>query len=112
MSMMVESPRWLIKKGRNEEAIRSLSWVRNLPDDHTVVSREVTSIKSQLQEERELLGGVGPLAATCKEIFSRKMALRVELAMAMKWMSNLTGYEMKYFRSIWSKLTHISARIP
>lgn len=47
------SPRWLIKKGREEKAIRTLAWLRKLPADHELIQIEFLEIKAEcLFEER------------------------------------------------------------
>ena len=48
-----ESPRWLIKVGRHEEASRTLSHLRQLPEDHPYVTSEIIDINAQLDRERE-----------------------------------------------------------
>lgn len=88
---MIESPRWLVKKGRLEEARKNLAWVRNLSPEHEYVEKELSDIASQLRHERESLSGQGAIKGAWKEISSKKMRFRVIFALAMKWMSNLTG---------------------
>jgi len=47
------SPRWLVKQGRNIEALQTLSYLRNLPADHELVQIEYLEIKAEgLAEER------------------------------------------------------------
>jgi len=52
-----ESPRWLARKDRWEEARNILSLVRNLPQDHPYVAGEIQEIWDQLEHERTLIGG-------------------------------------------------------
>lgn len=92
MTFMIESPRWLVKRGRIEAARRNLSWVRNLPADHESVEQELSEMRTQLQLEAELGQDQGSLQAVWKEMTGENMRFRVIFAMAMKWMSNLTGY--------------------
>ena len=63
-----ESPRYLIKKGRREEATRNMSRIRQLPTDHPYVLREIHAIDVQWQEEQESTMGQGWLGVV-KEIF-------------------------------------------
>ncbi|OJJ94985.1 hypothetical protein ASPACDRAFT_1892153 [Aspergillus aculeatus ATCC 16872] len=47
------SPRWLVKQGRDEEARRTLSYLRKLPADHPAVEHEYKEIKAEcLFEQR------------------------------------------------------------
>lgn len=47
------SPRWLVKVGREEEALSTLAWLRKLPTDHELVQVEFLEIKAEsLFEER------------------------------------------------------------
>lgn len=54
-----ESPRWLAKQDRWEEASRVLSLVRNLPESHDYVRKEMTEIREALDHERRLIGNAG-----------------------------------------------------
>lgn len=51
-----ESPRWLARKDRWEEATKILSLVRQLPADHPYVAGELYEINEQLEHERRLIG--------------------------------------------------------
>lgn len=54
-----ESPRFLIKKGRVEHAIKNLCEIRHLPEDHEYVVREIHDIRRSLAEEQEATMGQG-----------------------------------------------------
>jgi sugar porter (SP) family MFS transporter len=54
-----ESPRWLARQDRWDEASRVLSLVRGLPATHPYVAGELTEIKDQLDHERRLIGNAG-----------------------------------------------------
>jgi sugar porter (SP) family MFS transporter len=41
------SPRWLVKKGRVQEALATLSYLRNLPEDHALVQAELKEIEAE-----------------------------------------------------------------
>lgn len=49
-----ESPTWLLKKGREEEAIKVYSFLRMLPESHTYVLEDVANVKAQLELERAI----------------------------------------------------------
>lgn len=64
----LESPRWLAKVGRDEDAALNMSKLRNLPSDHPYVQAELIDIHDQIEREREATlgsGFFGPL----KELF-------------------------------------------
>ncbi|PGH27535.1 hypothetical protein AJ80_00776 [Polytolypa hystricis UAMH7299] len=56
MLLCNESPRWLAKQDRWEEAKNVLSTIRALPATHPYVAEEFKDIVDQLQRERELIG--------------------------------------------------------
>ncbi len=51
-----ESPRYLARKDRWEEAKNVLRQLRNLPDDHPYLQEELQEIADQLEQERRLMG--------------------------------------------------------
>jgi sugar porter (SP) family MFS transporter len=55
-----ESPTWLLKKGREEQAYSVLSYYRALPADHTYIAQDVAHIQSQIEGERAVIGGARP----------------------------------------------------
>ena len=63
-----ESPRFLIKNGKVDNAYDNLSRIRKLPRDHECVVREIKDIQEQLAEEEEATMGAGKLGLI-KEMF-------------------------------------------
>jgi MFS family permease len=59
MSFCNESPRWLARQDRWEEARATLCKVRNLPAEHPYLEEEFQAIATQLEQERALVGGSG-----------------------------------------------------
>ncbi|KAH6891740.1 MFS quinate transporter-like protein [Coprinopsis sp. MPI-PUGE-AT-0042] len=98
-----ESPRWLIKVGRHEEALQNLSVLRQLPADHPYVTTEIMDINDQLNREREATTGMtwlGPL----REILTSKanlyrMQLSVMSQVLGQWSgaNSITIYAPQYF---------------
>lgn len=70
------SPRWLIKKGRDEKAIRTLAYLRKLPIEHELIQIEYKEIKAEcIFEERAFARSFPGLAAREKQnIFIREIA--------------------------------------
>lgn len=56
-----ESPRWLVKEDKIEEAVDSLAHIRNLPKEHPYVQSEISDIQEQLLVERSELSTVSGL---------------------------------------------------
>tara|TARA_R110002060_G_scaffold26476_2_gene36011 strand:+ start:607 stop:1638 length:1032 start_codon:yes stop_codon:yes gene_type:complete len=63
-----ESPRYLVKCGKDDEATTNLARVRNLPVDHDHVIKEIADIQQQLHEEQEATLGQG-WVGILKEMF-------------------------------------------
>ena len=70
------SPRWLIKKGRDEKALKTLSYIRKLPVEHELIQVEYKEIKAEcLFEERAFEKAFPTLAAKEKQnIWVREFA--------------------------------------
>ncbi|AEO69807.1 uncharacterized protein THITE_2120553 [Thermothielavioides terrestris NRRL 8126] len=56
MLLCQESPRWLARKDRWEDAKKVLSRTRNLPPTHPYIQEEFQEIVDQLEQERRLIG--------------------------------------------------------
>lgn len=63
-----ESPRWLASRDRFEVALKNLSIIRNLPEDHSYVQEEMYEIKSAIEHD-EAKAGRG-IFAPMKALFS------------------------------------------
>lgn len=89
--LSAESPRWLIKVGRHEEASKALSKLRQLPEDHPYVTSEIIDINDQLNREREATMGtswLGPI----RELFSSRANLyRLQLSIFSQLLSQWSG---------------------
>lgn len=51
-----ESPRWLFSKGRREEAIKGLCWMRNLDREEIYIKEEISFIDEDLEKFRREVG--------------------------------------------------------
>ncbi|KAJ6620368.1 general substrate transporter [Mycena sp. CBHHK59/15] len=47
------TPRWLIRKGRREDALRTLAWLRKMPEDSEIVQLEYVEIQAEAMFEAE-----------------------------------------------------------
>ncbi|CAH0022542.1 unnamed protein product [Clonostachys rhizophaga] len=70
------SPRWLVKKGRNEEALKTLSYLRKLPEDHELVQVEYKEIQAECLFEQRAFAKSFPNLAAKEEgsIWTREFA--------------------------------------
>lgn len=55
-----ESPTWLLKHDREEQAYNVLSYYRALPVDHEYIAQDVAYIQNQINGERAVTGGIRP----------------------------------------------------
>ncbi|CAK7221249.1 hypothetical protein SCUCBS95973_004429 [Sporothrix curviconia] len=106
MLPMVDSPRWLISRGRRDEAVQSLSWLRNLPADHPYLERELATIELAVEHELEGLAGNGRWKQIAKEASHKGIRNRIVIAMLLMFLQNFTGintinyYSPTIFKSI------------
>ena len=54
MFMLPESPRLYVKKGKYDQAIKSLTFLRRLPAEHPEIQREFDEIKGNYEYEQSL----------------------------------------------------------
>lgn len=86
--ILKESPTWLLKKTREEEAYRVYSYIRNLPVDHPYIVEDVSFVEAQIQTERILITGGDPsfsafLKGVGKEAFMKGNRNRFALVFLM-----------------------------
>ncbi|CAG9941607.1 unnamed protein product [Clonostachys rosea f. rosea IK726] len=51
-----ESPRWLFSKGRREEAVKTLTWMRQLDADHVYLAEEIRNIETEIEHFNTAIG--------------------------------------------------------
>ncbi|KAF2860587.1 general substrate transporter [Piedraia hortae CBS 480.64] len=101
--MAVESPRWLIKVGKHDKAAKSLSKLRNLPEDHWYIQNELAEIHAQLEREQEATRGsswLGPIRELITIPANRyRLMLSVMSQLLGQWSgaSSITIYAPEYF---------------
>jgi sugar porter (SP) family MFS transporter len=81
-----ESPRWLMKQGRGEEALVSLAYIRNEPTDSEQVEKEIAEIRASLEEELSATEGV-----TWKEVLQKGNRYRFFLAFTLMFWQQFSG---------------------
>ncbi|KAL6690939.1 general substrate transporter [Trichoderma pleuroticola] len=81
-----ESPRWLMKKQRHEEALQSLSYIRNESPDNMDVQKEMAEIRASIEEEMALTEGV-----TWKETLKKGNWNRFALAFGIMFWQQFSG---------------------
>ena len=91
MIPMIESPRWLISKGRSQAAAKALSWVRNLPEDHPWILSEIAKVENAVEGEIATTGSSRTWSQIGKELFSRGVRGRVIISFTMMIFQNFTG---------------------
>lgn len=98
----MESPRWLVSRDRNADAIKNLAKLRNLPEDAPYVVEEYTEIEAAIAHERGLAGAgfFGPM----KTVFASKtLRYRVLLGSSLFVWQNGTGINaINYYSSVLS----------
>lgn len=102
----LESPRWLLKKGKPEEAAETLSKLRKLPSDHWYVQSELLDITQQLERELEATHGT-TWFAPIRELVTipanqYRLMLSIFSQLLSQWSgaSSITIYAVEYFQMV------------
>lgn len=103
-----ESPRFLAKQDRWEEATAVLTRIRQLPATHPYVQSELNEIAEQLEHERRLIGGAS-LKDLQKEMWlipgNRKRAL---ITVGLMVCQQMTGTNASKFCPLSRPRTRVS----
>lgn len=92
VSFLPESPRWLVKKDRTEEAGDVMSRLDDMPTDSTVVARDIANIQQSLLDDNNGASS-NPFAFTHNRHFHRTiLALAVNLLAQMSGVNIITFY--------------------
>ncbi|OQV02746.1 hypothetical protein CLAIMM_07891 [Cladophialophora immunda] len=100
-----ESPRWLFSRGRREEGVKNLCWLRKLPADHIYMQEEIFVLDNAIELQRSTvgLGFWQPFRAVFTD---RKVTYRFLLGGSLFLWQNATGinainyYSPTVFKSI------------
>ncbi|KAK9895425.1 general substrate transporter [Cystobasidium minutum MCA 4210] len=111
LPFLKESPVYLIKRGKLDQAYKNLSYLRNLPADHEYIEQDVQFVRRQLEDERSITGQEQPtfgafLKSASKECFTKGIRNRFLLVFLMFMWQAWSGaaainyYSPTIFRSI------------
>ncbi|CAI5756075.1 unnamed protein product [Candida verbasci] len=98
---MKESPRWLMQVGRDDDAIKNLTWFRQLPEDHEYIIYEVNQVKESIEEQKNRIG-LGILDPFFEVFFkNRKVLHRLGITMFLYVITNFLGIQsINYYSPI------------
>ena len=106
MILLPESPRWLIKKERDEDAAHALSRLISLPPQHPEIRAELDEIRVSYQHEKEL-GESSYL--DCFRSSDNKILLRTLTGIFIQAWQQLTGINfIFYYGTVFFKNSGIS----
>ena len=90
-----ESPPWLLRQGRDAQAISNLEYLRNLPADHHYIEEELAIVRAKLADELEMSEGrtglSGYLHGAYKELSTASMRHRLVITAGMFLFQNFSG---------------------
>ncbi|PQE05135.1 quinate permease protein [Rutstroemia sp. NJR-2017a BVV2] len=103
------SPRWLIKQGRDSEAIATLAYLRKLPESHSVIQVEYKEIKAEcLFEERAFAKAFPRLAEKEKQnVWMRELAQYINIFRTMDNFKRVATAWLIMFFQQWSGIDAI-----
>ena len=108
-----ESPRWLASKGRNEEALANLAYLRRLPADHPDVRYELSEIEAAIEEERAARKGLGWREAFFGKGNWPRFLIAVVIFILQQWggQNSVNYYAPQIFESVSWSISCSSARV-
>ncbi|KAF8434477.1 hexose transporter [Terfezia claveryi] len=91
MFILPETPRYLIKQGRYDEAAKSMSRLRKLPIDHPVLIEELNEIKANHEYESQVASG------GYMDCIRGSMLKRLLTGMGLQALQQLTGINFIFY---------------
>jgi hypothetical protein len=99
VNFLPESPRWLVKKDRTEEAGAVMSRLDDVPTESTIVARDIANIQQSLLDDANGESG-NPFARTHNRHLHRTiLALGVNLLAQMSGVNIITFYSDTIFQN-------------
>lgn len=89
--LQYESPRFLIKQNKGDQALHNMSRLRHLPPDHPYVAEEIAAITMQHHEEMEATKGTTFWGMIKELLFIPSNLYRFYLAIGAQLMSQWSG---------------------
>ncbi|KAL4988867.1 general substrate transporter [Aspergillus falconensis] len=89
--LQLESPRFLVKRSRYDEALTNLSKIRGLPADHEYVLEELNGIRAAHEAEMEATLGLGWLGVVKEALLVPSNLYRLYLAAMVQILSQWSG---------------------
>ncbi|OOF93042.1 hypothetical protein ASPCADRAFT_173727 [Aspergillus carbonarius ITEM 5010] len=87
-----ESPRWLTAKGRHEEALHSLAYIRNEPPNSELVQKEIAEIRAAIDDEVAATEGLS-LKEFLQKSNLKRFGFAFVLMLSQQWSgTNSIGY--------------------
>ena len=90
-----ESPRWLFSRGKREQAIKNLCWLRQLPEDHIYMQEEIGGIEHALEVQKNTVG-LGFWEPFKAVINNRRVTYRFLLGGSLFLWQNATGINVSF----------------
>ncbi|KAH9934615.1 general substrate transporter [Amylocystis lapponica] len=99
---VAESPRWLASKGRTDEAILNLAYLRRVEPDDEEVRHEIAEIEAAIREEREARQGLGLKEAFLGKGNFIRFVIAVVIFLFQQWsgQNSVNYYAPQIFKSI------------
>lgn len=91
MLMLPETPRFHIKKGRNEKAAKALSKLRRLPPDHPALVLELAEVRANHEYEMRLG------SASYLDLFKGSIGKRLFTGCSLQALQQLSGVNFIFY---------------
>lgn len=87
---MMETPRYLLSKGKEQAAIDQLARLRNLPVGHEYTEEELRQMRESIEHERAVISKSG-IRGVISEMLMKGNRNRILMGVAIMWFQNLSG---------------------